>query len=85
MREKINEILERTLEELKSANDSQSLDAVRVRVLGKKGELTDVLKQMGKLSAEERPVMGQMANSVRAAIEEKLEAVSYTHLTLPTT
>ena len=38
--------------------------------LGKKGELTAVLKQMGKLSAEERPVMGQLANDVRAALED---------------
>ena len=44
-----------------------------MKLLGKKGELTAVLKQMGKLSAEERPVMGQLANSVRAAIEETLE------------
>ena len=50
-----------------------ALDAVRVRVLGKKGELTAVLKQMGKLSAEERPVMGQMANAVRAKLEDALE------------
>ena len=44
-----------------------------MKLLGKKGELTAVLKQMGKLSAEERPVMGQLANSVRAQIEQKLE------------
>ncbi len=44
-----------------------------MKLLGKKGELTAVLKQMGKLSAEERPVMGQLANSVRAAIEARLE------------
>lgn len=46
-----------------------------MRFLGKKGELTGVLKTMGKLSAEERPVMGQAANNVRAAIEEKIETV----------
>ena len=55
--------------------DSQALEALRVKYLGKKGELTAVLKQMGKLSPEERPVMGQVANAVRADIEEKLEAV----------
>ena len=44
--------------------------------LGKKGELTAVLKQMGKLSAEERPVMGQLANDVRAALEAAIEARS---------
>ena len=50
-----------------------ALDELRVRYLGKKGELTAVLKQMGKLSAEERPIMGQLANAVRAQIEAKLE------------
>ena len=55
------------------AADAAAVDELRVRFLGKKGELTGVLKSMGKLSAEERPVMGQAANNVRAAIEEKLE------------
>ena len=73
MREQLEQIRVQTLNDIHNALDSVSLDAVRVRVLGKKGELTAVLKQMGKLSAEERPVMGQIANSVRAALEEKLE------------
>ena len=59
---------------MREVSDLISLDAVRVSVLGKKGELTAVLKQMGKLSAEERPVMGQLANAVRAELEAKLEA-----------
>jgi len=50
------------------------LEDLRVKFLGKKGELTAVLKLMGKLSPEERPVMGQIANAVRAEIEENLEA-----------
>ena len=49
-----------------------SLEALRVRYLGKKGELTALLKQMGRLSAEERPVMGQLANEVREALTEAL-------------
>ena len=49
------------------------LEALRVRYLGKKGELTAVLKQMGSLSAEERPVLGQLANEVRAALETAIE------------
>ena len=61
------------LEELKGAQDLKVLDAVRVKYLGKKGELTAILKQMGKLSAEERPVIGQLANQVRADIEQMLE------------
>ncbi len=73
MREQLEQIRTQTLADIHAALDNVSLDAVRVRVLGKKGELTALLKQMGKLSAEERPVMGQLANSVRAALEEKLE------------
>ncbi len=56
------------------AGSSAELDALRVKYLGKKGELTAVLKQMGKFSAEERPAMGQLANEVRAALEAELEA-----------
>ncbi len=73
MREQLEQIKKQALADIRDARDALSLDAVRVRVLGKKGELTAVLKQMGKLSAEERPVMGQIANTVRAALEEKLE------------
>lgn len=73
MREQLEKIKSQALADIHTALDNVSLDAVRVRVLGKKGELTALLKQMGKLSPEERPVMGQLANSVRAALEEKLE------------
>ena len=72
MREKINEILERTLEELKSANDSQSLDVVRVRVLGKKGELTGILRGMGQVAADMRPKIGQWVNEAREKLEEAI-------------
>ncbi len=51
----------------------QELEDIRVRLLGKKGELTAVLRGMGALSAEERPVIGQLANEVRAFIESRLE------------
>lgn len=67
MKEQLEQIKAKALADLAAAADMPALDAVRVRVLGKKGELTAVLKQMGKLSAEERPVMGQMANAVRAS------------------
>ena len=73
MKEQLEQIKAKALADLAAAADMPALDAVRVRVLGKKGELTAVLKQMGKLSAEERPVMGQMANAVRAKLEEALE------------
>ena len=74
MKEMLEQIKARALQELDQAEDMTKLESLRIQLLGKKGELTAVLKQMGKLSAEERPVMGQMANAVRADIEEKLEA-----------
>ncbi len=73
MKQQLEEIRLRALAALDEADSPAALEELRVKLLGKKGEITAVLKQMGKLSAEERPVMGQLANSVRAAIEEKLE------------
>ncbi len=73
MKQQLENIRRQALSALDSASSPEALEELRVRLLGKKGELTTVLKQMGKLSPEERPVMGQLANSVRAAIEEKLE------------
>ncbi len=73
MKEQLEQIKVRALQALQEAKESSELEALRVSLLGKKGELTAVLKMMGNLSAEERPIMGQLANSVRAAIEERLE------------
>ena len=73
MKNQLEQIKLSAMEALDAADSPAALDELRVRYLGKKGELTAVLKQMGKLSAEERPVMGQLANSVRAEIEAKLE------------
>ena len=74
MKEQLEKIRLSALEALDGAATPAALEELRVKLLGKKGELTAVLKQMGKLSAEERPIMGQLANSVRAQIEEKLES-----------
>ena len=74
MKEQLEQIKQNALAALDAASTPAALEELRVKLLGKKGELTAVLKQMGKLSAEERPVMGQLANSVRASIEEKLES-----------
>ena len=74
MKEQLAAIRQQALAAFQAAQDSAALDALRVQYLGKKGELTAVLKQMGRLSAEERPVMGQLANEVRAALEQALEA-----------
>ena len=73
MKEQLEQIKCNALAALDAADTPAALEELRVKLLGKKGELTAVLKQMGKLSAEERPVMGQLANSVRAQIEQKLE------------
>ena len=73
MKEQLEQIKLQALQALNEADSPAALEDLRVRFLGKKGELTAVLKQMGKLSAEERPVMGQIANSVRAMIEAKLD------------
>ena len=78
MKEQLEKIRQDALTALDAAADPAALEALRVRILGKKGELTAVLKQMGKLSPEERPAMGQIANEVRAAVEEKLESVKTT-------
>ncbi len=59
-------------EQLAKTADLKDLEELRIKFLGKKGELTAILKQMGKLSAEERPVIGQLANEVRQAIEEEI-------------
>ena len=73
MKEQLELIKQNALAALEAANTPAALDEQRVKWLGKKGELTAVLKMMGKLSAEERPIMGQLANTVRAEIEAKLE------------
>ena len=61
-------------EKVSASQELSQLEELRVAFLGKKGELTGVLRGMGQLSAEERPVVGQMANEVRAFMEEKLAA-----------
>ena len=73
MKEQLEQIKKNALASLDEAASPAALEELRVKLLGKKGELTAVLKQMGKLSPEERPVMGQLANSVRAEIETRLE------------
>ncbi|MBR2953451.1 MAG: phenylalanine--tRNA ligase subunit alpha [Clostridia bacterium] len=72
MREKLEAIRTRAEAELSTFTEQAQLENFRVQVLGKKGELTSLLKMMGSLSAEERPVMGQIVNEVRAFVEEKI-------------
>ena len=77
MREKLEALQVEALEKVKAATDAKELQDVRVAYLGKKGPITEVLRGMGKLSKEERPVIGELANKVREkiaqAIEEKKE------------
>lgn len=70
MREKL-ELIKRTADEMLSAENAD-LEQIRIKFLGKKGELTSVLRGMGELSAEERPVIGALANEVRGYIEERI-------------
>ena len=72
MKQKLEEIRARAEAQLQKIDSLADLEALRVQVLGKKGELTAILKSMGSLSAEERPKMGQLANEVRQSIEAML-------------
>ena len=76
MKEQLANIRQQAVAAFERAEDPAALEELRVKYLGKKGELTAVLKQMGKLPAEERPVMGQLANDVRAALEQAIETAS---------
>ncbi len=73
IREQLKSIRENAVNALNEIESSDKLEAFRVQYLGKKGELTSVLSQMGKLSAEERPVIGQIANEVRSFIENEIK------------
>ena len=73
MKEQLEAIRKGALEAIGAAQETAGLEALRVKYLGKKGELTAVLKQMGRLSAEERPAMGALANQVRADLEGAIE------------
>ena len=73
MKEQLKLLRETSLAAIAGAQTGDELEALRIKYLGKKGELTAILKQMGKLSAEERPVMGQLANEVRNTLESSLE------------
>ncbi len=80
MKDKLLALKQEALAELDPVSELQQLNELRVKYLGKKGPLTEILRGMGALSAEERPVIGQVANDVRGAIEavieQKLEALN---------
>ncbi len=72
MKDRLQKLGEQARREMAGAKSLDELNEIRVRFLGKKGELTQILRGMGGLSAEDRPKVGQVANEVRAAIEEEL-------------
>ena len=72
MREKLEAIRVKAEAELSAITEQSELENFRVQVLGKKGELTSLLKMMGSLSAEERPIMGQLVNETRVFVEQKI-------------
>lgn len=74
MQERLKELQTEALEKVIQASNLKELNDIRVSYLGKKGPITEVLKGMGKLSAEERPMMGALANEVRDAIAAEIEA-----------
>lgn len=72
MRDKLQEITKKAMEQIEAAQEMTALNDVRVAILGKKGELTAVLKSMKDVKPEERPMVGQLVNEARNAIEKKL-------------
>lgn len=72
MKEKLKSIRELAEQAMQTCKDSRELDAIRVKYLGKKGEVTALMKNMRSLTPEERPAFGQMVNDLRAAIETGL-------------
>ena len=75
MQEQLRKIQEETLEQLEKIGDRAGLDALRLKMLGKKGDLTQLLRSMGQLPAEDRPKAGQMINVVREKLTEQMDAL----------
>ena len=73
MKEEIERIKQNSLEEIAKCKEEKNLNEIKVKYLGKKGELTAVLRGMGKLSPEERPVVGSLVNQVRDELEVLIE------------
>lgn len=74
MKEQLEQLQQEALQEIQAATSQKELNDVRIKYLGKKGPMTEVLRGMGKLSPEERPVVGELVNTVRTTIQDTLEA-----------
>ena len=73
MKEKLDQLREEALKQIKETDNADRLNEIRVAFLGKKGELTSILKSMKDVAPEDRPKVGQMVNDTRAEIEKVLE------------
>ena len=78
MKEQLLKLKTEALNRLKECNDNADIEKIRIQYLGKKGELTSILRSMGSLSEEDRPEMGKLANEVRALIEEAIQSTKET-------
>ena len=74
MKEQLEQLQQEALQEIQAASSQKELNEVRIKYLGKKGPMTEVLRGMGKLSPEERPAVGELVNTVRTTIQDTLEA-----------
>ena len=72
MKDQIEQIRQKAMEEMQNVKNAKELNDIRVKYLGKKGELTAVLRSMGALSPEERPVIGSLVNVVRDELESAI-------------
>ncbi|MGM0471429.1 MAG: phenylalanine--tRNA ligase subunit alpha [Bacillota bacterium] len=74
MKEKLEELEDLAIADIKAAQDLEQLESVRIKYLGKKGELTEILQNIGNLPPEQRPVAGKLGNQLKAKLEEEIAA-----------
>lgn len=72
MKDRLKQIREEAINNMEELNNLESLESIRIKYMGKKGKLTSILREMGNLSKEERPVIGQLANEIRQELEKEL-------------
>lgn len=75
MKEKLRAIIDEALKQMEASESLDKLNEIRVAYLGKKGELTNVLKSMKDVAVEDRPMVGQIVNEARTVLEEKLDTI----------